>query len=76
MDGVLVNNKINASIDNANRIGNVHQYFIKSLLIIITITLSPMLLVFCLYYLVRVSGQFLQQIVGCSRWIDAYPVLG
>ena len=36
MDGVLVNKTFNASIDNANRIGNVHQYFTKSLLIIIT----------------------------------------
>ena len=36
MDGVLVNNTINTSIDNANRSGNVHQYFIKNLLIIIT----------------------------------------
>ena len=37
MDGVLVNNTINASIDNANKSGNVHQYFMKNLLIIITI---------------------------------------
>ena len=36
IDGVLVNNTIKASIDNANRIGNAHQYFTKSLLIIIT----------------------------------------
>ena len=41
-----------------------------------TCPLSPILLVFSFNYLVRVSGQFLQQIVGCSRWIDAYPVLG
>ena len=36
MDGILVNNIINASIDNANRIGNVHQYLTKSFFIIIT----------------------------------------
>ena len=37
MDGALVNNTISASIDNANRSGNIHQYFIKILLFIITI---------------------------------------
>ena len=37
MDGALVNSTISASIDNANRSGNIHQYFTKSLSIIITI---------------------------------------
>ena len=40
MDGVLVKNTINASIDIASRSGNVHQYFIKNLLIIITILIT------------------------------------
>ena len=36
MDGVLVNKTINASIDNANIIGKVHQYSIKNRFIAIT----------------------------------------
>ncbi len=32
--------------------------------------------VLCLDNLIRVSGQFLQQIIGSRSRIDAYPVLG
>ena len=55
MDGVLVNNTINASIDNANKSGNVHQYFMKNLLIIITISIPICLLLILVRLLAVVS---------------------
>lgn len=40
MDGVLVNKTINASIDNANIIGKVHQYSIKNRFIVFIYLIS------------------------------------